>query len=203
MLSEADRSTLLKIAREAIAAVAARKPPPPLDPDSLSPALLEPQASFVTLTTGDGELRGCIGGLEARFPLARQFLALALGELGRHDAARREIDAALDISDDGPEIVATAGYLLARAGDVPAARARLDELIARSGSRYVSPVLIAQVHAGLGHRDEALSWLARALDMRAADLAWLAVRPVFDTLRDDPGFQTLRARTGLAPGRED
>lgn len=70
MLSEIDRNTLLTIARDAVAAVAARKPPPPLDPDSLSPALLEPRASFVTLTTGDGELRGCIGGLEALFPLA-------------------------------------------------------------------------------------------------------------------------------------
>jgi AmmeMemoRadiSam system protein A len=70
MLSETDRSTLLRIARDAIAAVAARKPPPPLDLESLSPPLLESRASFVTLTTPDGELRGCIGGLEARFPLA-------------------------------------------------------------------------------------------------------------------------------------
>ncbi|MBI3242166.1 MAG: AmmeMemoRadiSam system protein A [Chloroflexi bacterium] len=70
MLSELDRSTLLRIAREAVAAAATGKPPPPLDSGSLSPDLLEPRASFVTLTLPDSELRGCIGGLEAQLPLA-------------------------------------------------------------------------------------------------------------------------------------
>jgi len=71
MLSETDRLTLLRIAREAvIAAAATHQPPPMLDLEALSPALREPRASFVTLTDADGELRGCIGGLEARLPLA-------------------------------------------------------------------------------------------------------------------------------------
>ncbi len=79
MLSETDRSTLLNIAREAVAAAATGKPLPALKPELLSPSLLEPRASFVTLTTADGELRGCIGGLEARFPLALDVQAHAVG----------------------------------------------------------------------------------------------------------------------------
>jgi AmmeMemoRadiSam system protein A len=70
MLSDEDRSTLLRIAREAVVAAATHQPPPRLALDSYSPALREPRAAFVTLTTADGELRGCIGGLEARLPLA-------------------------------------------------------------------------------------------------------------------------------------
>ena len=41
----------------------------PLDIAALSPHLREPGSSFITLTVR-GQLRGCIGGLEARQPLA-------------------------------------------------------------------------------------------------------------------------------------
>src|SRR5512133_2336734 len=43
---------------------------PSIDLDLLSPALREKGVCFVTLTLPGGELRGCIGGLEAAVPLA-------------------------------------------------------------------------------------------------------------------------------------
>jgi len=46
------------------------------------PALLEPGASFVTLTC-DGELRGCIGSLEARRPLGEDVAANAIAAASR------------------------------------------------------------------------------------------------------------------------
>lgn len=69
MLSDFDRATLLVIARQAVNAAAANQPMPALDLDSLSPALREERATFITLTI-DHELRGCIGGLLAAMPLA-------------------------------------------------------------------------------------------------------------------------------------
>ncbi len=69
MLSPADRSTLLTLARAAITAAAKDEPLPNLDLASLPPPLLECRATFVTLTLFD-ELRGCIGGLYAVMPLA-------------------------------------------------------------------------------------------------------------------------------------
>lgn len=63
-LAAADQQTLLRLARAALAAAAERHPPPPVDPAGLSPALTAPGASFVTLMAG-GQLRGCIGGLQA------------------------------------------------------------------------------------------------------------------------------------------
>ena len=68
-LSDGERALLLKLAREAIDAAVNDRPLPPLDLGQLPPALSEPGASFVTLTE-DGELRGCIGALEAYQPLA-------------------------------------------------------------------------------------------------------------------------------------
>ncbi|MCQ3938153.1 MAG: AmmeMemoRadiSam system protein A [Chloroflexi bacterium] len=68
-LTTGERQTLLRIAREAIEHAVKGKPLPPLISYPLSAALKEHGASFVTLTV-QGELRGCIGALEAYQPLA-------------------------------------------------------------------------------------------------------------------------------------
>ncbi len=67
-LSPAERKTLLRLAREALAAAVAGQPRPTVDPAQLSPALTRPGASFITLTER-GELRGCIGALQPQYPL--------------------------------------------------------------------------------------------------------------------------------------
>lgn len=67
-LSEDERRLLLRLAREAIEAAVNDRPLPLLDVEKLPARLREPGASFVTLTEG-GDLRGCIGALEAYQPL--------------------------------------------------------------------------------------------------------------------------------------
>lgn len=69
-LNDAEKQTLLQIAREAIEYSLKAKPLPPLDKALLTPRLLEDGASFVTLTIHSG-LRGCIGALEAYQPLVQ------------------------------------------------------------------------------------------------------------------------------------
>ncbi|KAF0111689.1 MAG: hypothetical protein FD147_700 [Chloroflexi bacterium] len=63
-LSDSDRKYLLSLARETITNAVNRKPLPDLHKDQLSPTLTKIGASFVTLKI-NGELRGCIGSLEA------------------------------------------------------------------------------------------------------------------------------------------
>ncbi len=65
-LSEEQRSFLLSLARESIAARLARKPLP--NPSVTDAELLRPLGAFVTLEI-NGELRGCIGNLTAAAPL--------------------------------------------------------------------------------------------------------------------------------------
>jgi AmmeMemoRadiSam system protein A len=67
-LTDGEKQTLLRLAREAMEHGVRGKKTPSLDHNSLTPHLLEQGASFVTLTI-DGELRGCIGALEAYQPL--------------------------------------------------------------------------------------------------------------------------------------
>jgi tetratricopeptide (TPR) repeat protein len=131
------------------------------------------------------------------FPAAHFFLGLTLAELERHDEAVEQIEAAVRLSGGSPEMTAARGYIAARAGMAPAARDALAGLHALAAQRYVSPSLVAQVHAGLGDTEDALAWLERARDARATDLAWIAVRPVFDPLRGEARFTTVVRSMGL------
>jgi len=67
-LNQNDRMILLRLARETIELTAAHKRLPDLNPQVYSEDLQADGASFVTLTI-DGQLRGCIGALEAYQPL--------------------------------------------------------------------------------------------------------------------------------------
>ncbi|MHC1739560.1 MAG: AmmeMemoRadiSam system protein A [Anaerolineaceae bacterium] len=67
-LTSEEKKTLLKLARQTIEAVASGKHKPSLTTEQLTPALRAHGAVFVTLTIG-GELRGCIGSLQAFRPL--------------------------------------------------------------------------------------------------------------------------------------
>jgi AmmeMemoRadiSam system protein A len=69
LLSDDERSFLLKLARNSLEKSVNGLALPPLDLNTLSPLLREPGASFVTLTY-KGNLRGCIGALEPYQSLA-------------------------------------------------------------------------------------------------------------------------------------
>ncbi len=73
-LTPEERRQLLQLARRsielAVCSNAGQPGGPPLDLDNLPLALREKGVCFVTLTLPGGELRGCIGGLEATQALA-------------------------------------------------------------------------------------------------------------------------------------
>jgi AmmeMemoRadiSam system protein A len=69
-LTDKEKNFLLKLARQSIEAAVNRKAEPPLDPVEMTPRLMENGAAFVTLTSLQGDLRGCIGALEPYQPLA-------------------------------------------------------------------------------------------------------------------------------------
>ncbi len=67
-LTQEEKQTLLTLARETIAHEVHGRNPPPVDLDDVSENLRREGASFVTLTKW-GQLRGCIGSLQAEGPL--------------------------------------------------------------------------------------------------------------------------------------
>lgn len=69
MLSPAEREALLAHARDSVRAAAAGRTAPCPPAPAAFPALSAPSGAFVTLHAADGDLRGCIGFIEARRPL--------------------------------------------------------------------------------------------------------------------------------------
>jgi hypothetical protein len=84
--------------------------------------------------------------------------------------------------------------VLARAG-------RRDEALAKARALesrlYVPAEGVAAIYAGLGDREAAFTWLDRAVDTRGVGLIFLAVEPMYESLRSDPRFQQLVRRIGL------
>lgn len=73
MIAQADQQRLLTLARRALEARVRREPPPPSELDGV---LGRPCGAFVTIHCR-GELRGCLGRIEAQTPLAETVLHLA------------------------------------------------------------------------------------------------------------------------------
>ncbi len=77
------------------------------------------------------------------------------------------------------------------AGPTGAMRAIADALVARSNESYVDPFEIGKTFARAGMVDEALHWLDRAVEYGSFETNYIAFRPDFDVLREDPRYQNL------------
>jgi tetratricopeptide (TPR) repeat protein len=133
--------------------------------------------------------------LNPDFEMAHLWQGQALAQLGEMEAAVRELEEAVRLSRGTPLTRAALAHALATAGRRDSARAVLAGLTA-PGERYVPSFEIAKAHLALGERATALDWLERAHEERAHSMAFLAVDPQLDALREDPRFEALRRRVG-------
>ena len=130
---------------------------------------------------------GAIVEGDPRFGMAHYFLGCARREIGDDAAALTHLRDAAGLMGESAEVTAALGVTLVRL-DERRAREALASLEQRARGGYVSPVLLAQVHTALGEYERALDALDAAWRVRATDLAWIAVRPVFDPLRGESRF---------------
>jgi TolB-like protein/Flp pilus assembly protein TadD len=75
-------------------------------------------------------------------------------------------------------------------------KARVDERD-RSGTQGDLARNVATVYMGLGKREETLTWLERAAELRAGWMLYLAIDPTFKPLHAEPRFQALVRKIGL------
>ena len=87
-------------------------------------------------------------------------------------------------------------------GPTGAMRAMAEALVARSEESWVDPFEIGKTFARAGMVDEALHWLKEAADYGSYEITYMAFRPDFDVLRDDPRFQELASRALVDRSRE-
>jgi TolB-like protein/DNA-binding winged helix-turn-helix (wHTH) protein/Tfp pilus assembly protein PilF len=135
--------------------------------------------------------------IDPEFWIGHFLLGEAAEGIGENDLALEEVATAARLSGANSKALAIRGYVLARLGRTNEAREVLSTLESVGRVRYVPPYASALVHAGLGEREAALQWLARAYDVRDVHLVYLPVDPKWDGLRADPRLRALLQRCGL------
>jgi eukaryotic-like serine/threonine-protein kinase len=131
------------------------------------------------------------------FGLAGYFHAQVLSAIGRHAEATTMLEGLVSRAPEQSEVLAALGVAYADAGEREHALHQLSRMEEQARTHYVSPVLLAQMHAALGSPDEAFRCLGDAVTARATDLCTIDVRPVFDPLRSDARYRQLLATLRL------
>jgi len=134
--------------------------------------------------------------LDPRFPWLRYVLGEVNEHASRFDEAAAHFQEAVEITNRSAFYLAGLGHCLARSGRLDDARRILNELETARQSRYVSALDMALIFAGMRDTSELVAWLGKALEERAATLAYAAVDPRFAFARDDPGFSKVLGQMG-------
>ena len=111
-----------------------------------------------------------------------------------HGTAIATLRKAVELRSADTAALAWLGEAYAAAGHRQKAQKTLEQLNQLSKERYVSPYVIARVHAGLSETEEALRHLEAAYAQRAGWMVLLRVDPCFDDLRPTVRFQDLLRR---------
>ncbi len=132
------------------------------------------------------------------FPLAHASRGRAYSSLGQFADAIIALKKGLEFSKDNAQILGFLGYAYAKAGQTRDAQEVLQQLMELSPDRPARAYGLAVVYTGLGDKDQAFHWLNQSCDNRDAFLIYLKVEPQWDSLRDDPRFDDLLRRMGMA-----
>lgn len=128
----------------------------------------------------------------------RAYLALAYVQKGQLAEALSEARR-VKLSSASPLDVATAGSVIAAAGERTEAESLLRDLRAVMKKRFVCPYEIATTYLALGQQDQAIRQLKNAYEAHSICMIWLKVDPRLDTLRSDPRFAELVHLVGTPP----
>ncbi len=128
---------------------------------------------------------------------AHRALGLALRQRGMYQEAIAELQKEVDLHPIDTNVSELA-HTYALAGRRNEAKKLVKELEELSRRRYVSPVNIAKIYAGLGEKELVFKWLQKGYEDRSDHILKLGVDPSFDGVRLDPRFTDLLRRVGLA-----
>ncbi len=136
--------------------------------------------------------------VDSGFELGQLYLGRILQAKGQLDSALAHY-AATGRLRQWVVTISSVGYVYALQGRRSEAESILARMDSMSRHEYVTPLVIALVHAALGQRDSAIAWLERSVAERTHWLVWLRRDPRWDILRGDPRFEALAHQVGLPP----
>jgi len=135
--------------------------------------------------------------LDSSFAAAHLILGESYVQQRRYKEGLDELKKAASLSGDSPVYLAQVAVGRALAGEKKEALRIVRELQDISTKRYVSPYGIAQIYAALNDKKDTYKWLETAYRDRAVWMSYLAVDPLFDSIRSEARFRDLLRRVGL------
>jgi tetratricopeptide (TPR) repeat protein len=135
--------------------------------------------------------------IDSEFWIGYAAQAAAYQQIGQHEAALETLMRTGRGLGGTHMTLAAKGHLLATLGRTAEAREVLRTLEEASRERYVPPVTVALVHAGLGDRQRVFEWLEKAYSVHDVHLVFLPVDPRWAAYRTDPRFLDLVERCGF------
>ncbi len=135
--------------------------------------------------------------LHAGYVQVHTRLSDAYERANRHEDAIRELATVVRLTNDSATSRVALAQIYALAGRRLDARKLLDRALFERREKYVSSGAIANAYVALGDTDRAFEWLEQSHRERANNVAYLAVEPLYDRIRQDPRFQRLARAAGL------
>jgi TolB-like protein/uncharacterized protein (DUF2267 family) len=135
-------------------------------------------------------------------PFTHYWVGIGLMWTGHPEGAVAELERAVQLGGRGTFFLSLLGGAHALAGNQKEARGLLNELEQRDEKGAAVGRWIASVYAALGEGDNAMGWLARAMEEHDPALFHALTDPFFEKYREDPRFLTLMSRIGLETARE-
>jgi len=138
--------------------------------------------------------------MDPNFAIAHQQLGRAYAAKTMYPEAIREYQTAVQLLGEDHVVYSQLGQAYGLVGRRAEAQKILDELLERSKRGNVSAMAMVTVYEGLGDKDRAFQWLAKAVEQRSPTLALnFKGDPGWDRLRPDPRYAELLRRMNLAP----
>ena len=137
--------------------------------------------------------------MDPQFVYARVTLGMALLYQGRSGEGIRELQRVVEMSDSSPAHLALLGHAHGLAGHESEAGRVLQWLEEKSKERWIDPMNMTVIYAGMRDVDSAFTWLDRALELRSPHLIDIIAWPMYADLRTDPRYLDLLARIGIGP----
>jgi len=139
------------------------------------------------------ELEGILK-VDPNFPLAHFWLGRVLSSEANCSGALSQLDTASSSPlRDWQPVIAAHGHIAGVCGQPLRAAEDLRRFDEIARNRFVTSYGYALIYAGLNDKEQAFTWLRKAVDERSHWLVWIGLDPRFDSLRSDPRFPPLVA----------
>ena len=134
--------------------------------------------------------------LAPNFWIAHLNFAKVYEQTGQPSRAIAALEMARTFSGGNTEPISLLGYVLATTGRQTEAETALAELLALARRKYVPPVNVALMYAGLRKDDLMFEWLERGVQDRDVRMTFLR-DPKWDRLRENSRFREILKQVGL------